>query len=71
MFMMNIDIKIFSRQCSKTLINCKISELSGSLPIEMKKAILKKAAIYKTQKQEKNSDSNNYTYPKVKKDSKF
>ena len=65
----SLDIKIFSRQCSKTLINCKISELSGNLPIEMKKAILKKAAIYKTQKQEKNSDSN-YTYPKVT-DSKF
>ena len=51
------------------LINCKISELSGNLPIEMKKAILKKAAIYKTQNKEKNSD-NNYTYPKVT-DSKF
>ena len=65
----SLDIKIFSRQCSETLINCKISELSGNLPIEMKKAILKKAAIYKTQNKEKNSD-NNYTYPKVT-DSKF
>ena len=64
-----IDIKIFSRKCSDTLINCKISELSNNLKTEMKKEILKKAAIYKTQKQEKNSDSN-YTYPKIK-DSKF
>jgi hypothetical protein len=65
-----LDIKIFSRQCSDTLINCNISELDSNLQIEMKKEILKKAAIYKSQKEEKNSDNNNYTYPKIS-DSKF
>ena len=64
-----LDIKIFTRKCSGTLLNCSISELEGNLSTEMKKEILKKAAIYKNQTQEEKSDSN-YTYPKVK-DSKF
>ena len=64
-----LDIKIFKRQCSGTLINCNISELSGNLSTEMKKEILKKAAVYKTNRQEESVD-NNYKYPVVT-DSKF
>ena len=48
-----LDIKIFSRKCSETLVNCKFSELSGNLLTEIKKEILKKATKYKNQDKEK------------------
>ena len=48
-----IEIKIFNRKCSNNLLNCKISETKGVLVAELKKEILKKAAIYKKQDKEK------------------
>ena len=48
-----VDIKIFYRSC-KDLINCNISESKGNLEKELKKEILKKAAIYKKQSKDKN-----------------
>ena len=47
-----LDIKIFSRICSDTLINCKFSEISGNLLTEIKKEILKKATKYKKDKEQ-------------------
>ena len=48
-----IDIKIFYRKC-KDLINCNIAENKGNLGKELKKEILKRAAIYKKQSEDKN-----------------
>ena len=48
-----LDIKIFNRQCTNNFMNCNISEISGNLVTELKKEIIKKAAIYKKQKEEK------------------
>jgi len=57
-----LDVKIFSRKCVNTLINCNVSNLSGNLSTEIKKEILKKAAGYKTQKKEENPDKD-FVYP--------
>ena len=59
-----LDIKIFTRKCIDTLANCNFSELSGNLPIEIKKQILKKAALYKAEIDAKKPEST-YTYPVV------
>ena len=59
-----IDVKIFNRICSDGLFNCKFSDVSGNLPLEIKKEILKKAAIYKKQKDE-NNPTKEYKYPKI------
>ena len=48
-----IDIIIFYRKC-QNLVNCNISEHEGNLAKELKKEILKKAAIYKKQNKDKN-----------------
>jgi len=48
-----LKIKVFNRKCSNNLLNCKISETKGVLVAELKKEILKKAAIYKKQDKEK------------------
>ena len=48
-----LNIKVFNRKCSNNLLNCKISETEGVLVAELKKEILKKAAIYKKQDKEK------------------
>ena len=47
-----IDIKVFIKKCS-SLSNCLISEKQGDISNELKKKILKTAAIYKTEKQSK------------------
>ena len=57
-----IDVKIFNRICSDGLFNCKFSDVTGSLPLEIKKEILKKAAIYKKQKDD-NNPKKEYKYP--------
>ena len=49
-----LDIKIFNRICRNNLINCKISSTNKILVNEIKKEILKKAAIYEKQKKDKN-----------------
>ena len=48
-----IDIKIFYKKC-ENLINCKITQKSGELKNELKKEILKKAALYAKETKEKN-----------------
>ena len=47
-----LDIKIFYRKC-KDLLNCVVSNHEGNLKKELKKEILKKAAIYKKQNKDK------------------
>ena len=46
-------IKIFNRKCENSFTNCKFSEVSGNLSAEIKKEILKKAALYKKDEEEK------------------
>ena len=49
-----IDLKIFYKNCI-SVNNCKVSEKVGDLNIELKKEILKRAALYKEEaKKEKN-----------------
>ena len=47
-----LDIKIFYKKC-KDIINCKITEKTGTLVTELKKKILSKAAIYSKEKKDK------------------
>ena len=53
-----LDIKIFNRKCSDTLLNCDFTEISGNLVTELKKEILKKASKYNTKGEV------DYKYPK-------
>ena len=48
-----LDIKVFYKKC-KDIINCKITEKTGTLVTELKKKILSKAAIYKKETKKKN-----------------
>ena len=48
-----LNIKIFNRNCLDNLFNCKVTESSGVLITELKREILKKAAIYQEQNREK------------------
>lgn len=48
-----IDLKIFYKIC-KSENNCSVSEKTGQLSKELKKEILKKAAIYEKTKKDKN-----------------
>ena len=57
-----LDVKIFSRKCINTSVNCSVSSLSGNLPTEIKKEILKKAASYKQGKIEESPDKD-FVYP--------
>ena len=60
-----LDVKIFNRKCTDSLVNCKFSESSGDLSNEIKREILKKAAIYKAQLDDKkNSQNKDYKVPK-------
>ena len=60
-----LDVKIFNRKCTVSLIDCKFSESSGDLSNEIKREILKKAAIYKEQIDEKkNLKNKDYKVPK-------
>ena len=45
----SLDIKVFTRKCIDSLINCRYVDTSKSLITELKKEILKKAEIYKRQ----------------------
>ena len=59
-----LDVKIFNRKCTNSLVNCKFSESNGDLSNEIKREILKKAAIYKTQIDEKkNTQYKDYKVP--------
>ena len=48
-----LDIKVFYKKCENA-IKCKISQQSGNLTTELTKEILKKAALYKKQNDDKN-----------------
>ena len=48
-----LSIRIFYRKC-KTINNCSVSEQKGNLSKELTKQILKKAAVYAKQTEEKN-----------------
>tara|TARA_B100001287_G_C22390793_1_gene393204 strand:+ start:20 stop:616 length:597 start_codon:yes stop_codon:yes gene_type:complete len=59
-----LDIKIFNRKCTDTITNCNITNISGNLANEIKKEILKKAAMYKSkQKEETKKKNKDYKYP--------
>ena len=49
----SLDIKIFNRKCDSNSYNCKFTDSSKVLVAELKKEILKKAAIYKDEEKEK------------------
>ena len=48
-----LDIKIFTRKCKNNLMNCNVIETNKLLITELKKEILKKAALYESQKKNK------------------
>ena len=48
-----LDIKIFNRKCDGNSFNCKFTDSSENLVAELKKEILKKAAIYKDEESKK------------------
>jgi len=48
-----LDIKVFNRKCSENFQQCVIKEVNGVIAPELKKKILKTAAIYKSQKENK------------------
>lgn len=57
-----LDVKVFYKKCAQS-INCKITETSGNIVSELKKKILKKAAIYSKENQKKSKNST-YKAPK-------
>ena len=64
-----LDIKIFTKNCT-TNIECKIYENKGNLVFELKKSILKKAALYEKQYKDKNKKSYEISKPDNKKKKK-
>ena len=58
-----IDIKVFYKDC-KADMSCKIFEKDGVLKNELRKEILKQAAIY--QKQSKDKDFKKYNASEIK-----
>jgi hypothetical protein len=48
-----LNIKIFTRKCKESLINCKYIESNKSLVVELKKEILKRATKYQIEDKEK------------------
>ena len=61
-----LDIKVFYKKC-ETVENCVISQKKGNLRAELTKEILKKAAIYKKQTDDKNFKSYSNTSEPTKK----
>jgi len=53
-----LDIKVFNRKCSDNLFNCKFTETNDVLVAELKREILKKAALYKENEKNKKNNSN-------------
>ena len=49
-----LDVKVFNRKCIDNLINCKITSTDKILVAEIKKQILKKAALYEKENKDKN-----------------
>ena len=50
-----IDVKVHNKICSKELLNCKIIQTDGELVSEIKKKILRQAALYEKENKDKNS----------------
>ena len=48
-----LNIKVFTRKCKDSLINCKYIDSNKALVAELKKEILKRATLYKKQSKEK------------------
>ena len=48
-----LDIKIFTRKCKNNLMSCNVIETNKVLITELKKEILKKAALYESQNKSK------------------
>src|SRR6056300_1033878 len=48
-----LDIKIFTRKCKNNLMNCNVIETNKVLITELKKEILKKAALYESENKSK------------------
>jgi hypothetical protein len=48
-----LNIKIFTRKCKESLINCKYIESNKSLVVELKKEILKRATKFQIEDKEK------------------
>jgi hypothetical protein len=48
-----LDIKIFTRKCKNSLMNCNVIETNKVLITELKKEILKKAALYESENKSK------------------
>ena len=55
-----LDVKVFTKNC-ETSIDCKVSENKGTLVTELKRSILKKAAIYEKEYRSKNKKKYEYT----------
>ena len=49
-----IDVKVHNKVCSNDLLKCEIIQTDGVLVTEIKKKILKQAAIYEKQSKDKN-----------------
>ncbi len=50
-----IDVKVHNKVCSNDLLKCEIIQTDGVLVTEIKKKILKQAAIYEKEKKDKKS----------------
>ena len=59
-----LNIKVFTRKCELNLMNCKYLESNDVLVAELKKEILKKAAMYKKQNLNKPKNNNWTSKPK-------
>ena len=59
-----LNIKVFTRRCEVSLLNCKYLDSDNVLVDELKKQILKKAAIYKKQNSEKVKNNSWTSKPK-------
>ena len=57
-----LDVKVFTKNC-ETSIDCKVSENKGTLVTELKRSILKKAAIYEKEYKSKNKKKYEYNTP--------
>ena len=53
-----LDIKVFNRKCDVSMLNCNITKNNGVLITELKKKILKKAAMYKKEGEDKKKKKN-------------
>ena len=53
-----LNIKVFTRKCEISLLNCKYLDSDNAIVSELKKEILKKATIYKKQNLQKKTKNN-------------